>query len=304
MLIKKRDSKQAEIEELTTLLNEPLPENKKLLIERELRYIKSGDQGETDAGYFIDFHFAPSKNWAVIHDLRLEHKGRVAQIDHLLINRFFNVHVLESKNFSYGVKITDAGEFLVNYKNKYFSIESPIEQNKRHIVILEQIFKKYDVMPKRLGITISPTFRSYVLVSTKSRVIRPPKEIFDTSMVIKADMLRTQIDKDVDNMSPLSVFTTASKMVSSETIKQAAQRIAAVHKPMKKNYRKRFELEDASPSHDNAAPLDKQPSTQFYCFQCKKTITEKVAKFCWDDKQRFHGKAFCFDCQKAFPIRR
>jgi len=301
MLIKKRDSKQAEIEELTTLLTEPLPENKKFLIERELRCIKTGDQGETDAAYFIDFHFASSKNWAVIHDLRLEHQGRVAQIDHLLINRFFNVYVIESKNFSYGVKITDTGEFLVNYKNKYFSTESPIEQNKRHLIILEQIFKQYDVLPKRLGITISPTFRSYILVSTKSRVIRPHKEVFDTSMVIKADTLRTQIDKDFDKMGTLSVLAAASKMVSGEKIKEVAQRITAVHRPIKMNYRKRFGLEDASSSQDNAAPLDTQPSKQFYCFQCKKKITEKVAKFCWDNKQRFHGKAYCFDCQKAFP---
>jgi len=120
MLIKKRDSKQAEIDELTTLLSFSLPENKKFMIERELRFIRSGDQGETDAAYFIDFHFGSNKNWAVIHDLRLEHNGRVAQIDHLLINRYFEVYVLESKNFSYGVKITDTGEFLVNYDNKYF----------------------------------------------------------------------------------------------------------------------------------------------------------------------------------------
>jgi hypothetical protein len=122
-------------------------------------------------------------------------------------------------------------------------------------------------------------------------------------MVIKADTLRTQIDKDFDNMSPLSVLATASKMVSGEKIKEVAQRITAVHRPIKMNYRKRFGLEDASLSQDNATPLDIQPSKQFYCFQCKKKITEKVAKFCWDNKQRFHGKAFCFDCQKAFPGR-
>ena len=42
MIIKKRDSKQAEIDELTTLLSVPLPDNKKFLIEQELRFIKSG----------------------------------------------------------------------------------------------------------------------------------------------------------------------------------------------------------------------------------------------------------------------
>jgi hypothetical protein len=31
--------------------------------------------------------------------------------------------LLESKNFSYGIKITDTGEFLVDNGNKYFAIE-------------------------------------------------------------------------------------------------------------------------------------------------------------------------------------
>jgi len=303
MLIKKRDSQQDEIEELTTLLSLPLPENKKFLIERELRSIKSGDRGENDAAYFIDFHFKSSKNWVVIHDLRLEHQGKVAQIDHLLINRFIEVYVLESKNFSCGIKITDTGEFLMNYNNNYFSIESPIEQNKRHLIVLEEIFKQYDIMPKRLGITIIPTFRSYILMSTKSRVIRPSKETFDTSMVIKADTLRSQIDREFDNMGPLSVLATASRLVSGETIKELAERLSTAHKPIKINYRNRFGLEDVRPAQDNAEPLSIKPSKQFYCFQCKKKITEKVAKFCWDNKQRFHGKAYCFDCQKALPGR-
>ncbi|NTV47823.1 MAG: NERD domain-containing protein, partial [Chlorobiales bacterium] len=42
-----------------------------------------------------------SKNWAVIHDLRLEHENQVAQIDHLMINRSFDFYVLESKNYAY-----------------------------------------------------------------------------------------------------------------------------------------------------------------------------------------------------------
>jgi len=304
LLIKKRDSKQAEIEDLTMLLSFPLPEKSKFQIERELRFIKSGDHGEDNSAYFIDFHFGSSKNWAVIHDLRLEFKDQVAQIDHLLINRFLEIYVLESKNFFSGVKITDTGEFLVNYNNKYFSIDSPIEQNKRHIIVLEQVFKKYDAMPKRLGITMPPTFRSYILVSTKSRVIRPLKEIFNTSMVIKADTLRTQIDKDIENMGPLSVLASTGKIVSGETIQEIAERIITVHKPMKMNYRKRFGLEDVSSSSPIVEkPSDVQPSKRFYCSKCNKTITEKVAKFCWDNKRRFAGKEYCFDCQKTFSVR-
>jgi hypothetical protein len=48
MIIKKRDSKEADIKELTSLLSLPLPDNKRFLIERELRFVKSGEKGERD----------------------------------------------------------------------------------------------------------------------------------------------------------------------------------------------------------------------------------------------------------------
>lgn len=54
------------------------------LIEAEIRLMRAGDKGEREAAYEIDFHHGPSRNWAVIHDLRIEHEGRIAQIDQLV----------------------------------------------------------------------------------------------------------------------------------------------------------------------------------------------------------------------------
>jgi len=202
MIIKKRDSRQFEIDELLSLLSLPLPNDKKFLIERELRFMKSGDRGENDSSYYIDYYYTSSKNWAVIHDFRLEYDKRVAQIDHLLINRFLDIYVLESKNFSYGLKITDDGQFLIINNNDYIAIESPLEQNKRHVALLEKFLEEKDIVPKRLGLTISTSFQSYVLISPKSRLIRPSSTRFNTTSVIKADTLKTTIENAVDNMSP------------------------------------------------------------------------------------------------------
>lgn len=291
MIIKSREIKQSDIDELNALLALNLPENKRFSIERELRFIKSGDKGEKDSAYFIDFDYGTSKNWAIIHDLRLEHDIKVAQIDHLLINRFFHFYVLESKNYSYGVKITDDGEFLVGYNNKYLPIGSPIEQNKRHILLLEKVIKDHDIMPKRLGIILSPSFRNYVLVSTNSRVIRPPKNKFDTSMVIKADTLASIIEKAVDNMSSISVLASASKISSTGTLMEVAKKIAKLHKPIKMDYKKKFGI-------DEHVVKEKKTEKNYYCSKCKKPITGKVAFFCWQNKEKFGGRAYCFDCQK------
>ncbi len=300
MIIKKRDSKESDIKELTSLLSLPLPDNKRFLIERELRFMKSGDKGEEDSAYFIDFTYGPSPRWAVIHDLRLEHRDRVAQIDHLLINRFLDVYILETKNFSYGVKITERGEFLVSHNGKYFAVESPIEQNKRHQLVLEGVMEQYDILPKRLGMTLKPSFYNDVLISANSRVIRPPESKLDTSMIIKADGLETAIGKRVDKMMDVALLSSAYKTMSFDSVVEIAKRLVARHKPIKIDYRKRFGIEEHPAQQSQPPALAQSEAKQrFYCFKCNKPITQKVAKFCWHNKKKFGGRAYCFDCQKG-----
>lgn len=126
MLIKEADDKTTDLATLKSLLNHPAAnaETKKK-IEQEIRNISSGAKGEADAAYEMDFHYGQSKNWAVIHDLRIEHGGRVAQIDHLLVNRFLDVWVCESKRFSEGIGINERGECVMFWSGKPTGIGSP-----------------------------------------------------------------------------------------------------------------------------------------------------------------------------------
>lgn len=139
MLLKSADAKDADVAILTNLLNHRnIPDDKKQLISRELQNIARGVKTENEAAYLIDFHFGPSKNMMVLHDLRLELNGRVAQIDHILINRLCEVYVLETKSFSSGLLINELGEFSTTYDGRKVGIPSPIEQNERHITVLRE----------------------------------------------------------------------------------------------------------------------------------------------------------------------
>jgi hypothetical protein len=177
----------------------------------------------------------------VIHDLRLEHNNQVAQIDHLLINRLFDIYVLESKNFSYKLKISPEGESQMHYGKEYFGIPSPIEQNKRHIYFLDLFLKQHDILPKRMGVSIRPRFKSFILVSPKSIITRPPEKKFDTNSVIKADTLRTRIDQEVDKWkNTLTNIATLGKLSSSSTLMQTARTLARFHKRKKIDFRAKF----------------------------------------------------------------
>src|SRR5437773_2787611 len=113
MLIKVADDKQPQIDALNGLLGRPdVDSSARKLIEQEIRFIRAGAKGERDAAYEIDFHYRDRDSYMVVHDLPLEFGGRVAQIDHLLINRVLDVWVCETKAFSEGVKINEYGEWF------------------------------------------------------------------------------------------------------------------------------------------------------------------------------------------------
>lgn len=198
----------------------------------ELRIRRAGFKGESESAYLIDFDFAKAPNWAVIHDLRLEHDGRVAQIDHLLINRWMDIYVLESKHFHAGLKITEQGEFLRydSYKRTYLGMPSPLQQNDRHIAVLRDVVGRIE-LPLRLVLRIAPTFHSLVLVAPKARIDRPKR--FDASRVIKADQLKPRIWQDIDGENPLlGLVKTAAKIVSSDTVEFVARQLVAQHRPL------------------------------------------------------------------------
>ncbi|MGH8082763.1 MAG: nuclease-related domain-containing protein [Lysobacter sp.] len=198
----------------------------------ELRIRKAGLKGEAESAYLIDFHFAGSPNWAVVHDLRLEHSGRTAQIDHLLINRWLDIYVLESKHFHAGLKITDDGEFLRwdSYHKTFAGMASPLEQNERHIAVLRDVVAATE-WPQRLGLRISPTFHSLILIAPAARIDRSKR--FDSSRVIKADQLRKQIDKSFENENALfGLLKTTAKLVSGETVASVARQLVALHSPL------------------------------------------------------------------------
>lgn len=229
MLIKDADDQTAQLEALERLAMGTGPSAKQAA--DELRRRKAGIKGERDSAYLINFDYAQSPNWAVIHDLRLEHEGRVAQIDHLLINRWMDVYVLETKQFHAGLKITEIGEFLRwnNYRRTFEWMASPLEQNERHIQVLKGVISGID-LPTRLGVRIPPAFQSFVLVGPNARIDRPRK--FDTSRVVKADQLKKAIWRDFDNENPLlGMMRMAAKIVSGETVEFVARQLAGLHRP-------------------------------------------------------------------------
>lgn len=307
MILKQKDSLDKDIQELEYLLTLPLNAQQRFFIERELKYVRSGERGEQNSAYYIDYWHKNSRNTVVIHDVRIQHLGAVAQIDHLLINRFLDIYVLESKNYYYGIKITENGEFMISTGKGFQGVQSPIEQNKRHIELLQKSIEDRSLAPKRLGISIKPSFKSYVLVSPSAQIDRPSSKRFNTDAVIKADALMAALDKEVDEAKYLDMVNIV-KIVSRETIEELGQKIVRLHRPCKIDYAAKFGigkdvLLPKSRTSQIPPPIpakDKVTSPIKTCEECGKAVDNKVVYYCGINKQRFGCKILCRDCQKGY----
>lgn len=297
MIIKSLDDKTDAIGNLERLIGQSNEPSRKT-IEAELRNLRSGIKGEKDAAYYIDFDLAGTKNWVVIHDLRLEIAGRVAQIDHLLINRVLQIYVLESKSFHAGLKITEDGEFLRwnEWKKTFEGMPSPIAQNERHIAVLKDALKEI-TLPSRLGLRLEPACDSYVLVSSKTRIDRP--KAIDTSHVVKADVFVKTIQNRLDDENAAKVLLAMTKVVSQETLEDIGRQIASLHRPAGVDYRAKFGVvTPAAPVKAQVAtrPAEKLGSSMNRCRQCRSEYLSIL-----HGRYGYYFK--CADCDGNTPIK-
>lgn len=253
MKIKSATDRQDELETLQRLLEHPqASERQRSQIELEIRMLRAGIRGEAETAYELDFHLRDSTNWAVLHDLRIEHAGRVAQIDHLLINRFLECWVCESKHFSEGVAVNAQGEFTAFFNGRPRGVPSPIAQNERHIDVLEALMNSPTFpLPKRLGMTLRPSFISLVVVSKGARIQRPTPTPPAFQGILKSDQVWQYIQRDMDRASLVSVAGCLSKLVGSDTLRSLAEGLAGQHRPIRVDWAAKFGL-DALPRQ--AAP--------------------------------------------------
>ncbi len=215
--------------------------------------MRAGIKGENESAYHINFNFQKSEATAVIHDLRLEIAGRVAQIDHLLIHRTHRFYVLETKSFSHGLKINEHGEFLRwnDWKKTFEGMPSPIEQNRRHIVVLRDLLE-------RLGYK-NPIIESFILISPNARIDRPKDNEY--AEVVKADQFFAALEKNLASVvSGVSGFLSAAKKVFfGEAPDLIAKKIVRLHRPISIDYAQKFGMPETSPAATVTPSKERKP---------------------------------------------
>ncbi len=317
MLIKTKDDVEPALQTLTALLATPgLTQIQKERIEEEISNIRVGARGERDAAYHIDFRLKDAKNYVIAHDLRIEHNGRVAQIDHLLIGRFFDIILIESKRIGTAVRITEESEFEVKTRYGWRGMASPVEQSKRHAQVLGELVSDLDLLPKRLGFQIRPNFHHWILVPPECHIVRQSTE----ATIIKMDMFGKRMDEWMEKSAGGVLAMT--KVVSRETLTDFVRALTLHHKPITMNFAAKFGVTEsastlpptptptptpaipppippiptlpaAQPEPKPSEPVACEPG----CEDCGSPLEERVITFCRANPKKFNGKLLCRKCQ-------
>ena len=171
----------------------------------------------------------------------------------------------ESKRFAEGIGFNEHGEFYRYAQGKPYAIESPIEQNNRHILLLKRLFDSGEIdLPTRLGFRMKPSLHSLILIANTSAIRRPKnsKKVDGMDRIIKVEQMLKRRDQDLKEENFLHTFSSVNKLISTETLQILAENLADLHTPAKKNWKARFGIPDM-PSEQTPPPANipkKQPA--------------------------------------------
>ncbi|MDQ0885041.1 hypothetical protein QFZ81_000129 [Paenibacillus sp. V4I9] len=175
---------------LNELFNKVVEGEEKDNIEKDIKLLKYGIDGENNVYFELKNSFLPL---LCLHDVRLEYEDYVAQLDFVVISNKFTC-ILETKKLSGNISIDSDGNFVRTLKNKFGKdykegIYSPVTQNKRHVDILKH------VLSKELKINNLPILSLVVMANPKTIIkkYKCPAEIEKT--LIKYDQIKVTLEK-------------------------------------------------------------------------------------------------------------
>ncbi len=96
---------------------------------------RAGYDAERQMAHYLKRAFAEDPRKFVFHNLRLERRGEIAQIDHLILHRF-GLLIIESKSVAGQVSVNEHGEWTRWWNRQGRGMPSPVLQARRQLDLL------------------------------------------------------------------------------------------------------------------------------------------------------------------------
>ena len=274
MIWKEIDAKDYEIITLKQLLGKSNSEAQKSLINKDLVSLENGYKAEKENAYYLDFHFEEKERLIVLHDIRIEHKGRTAQFDHIVIAPL-GITVLESKSFKGELTINNDNSLNVKYGKYTKTFPNPIEQNIRHEKVLYDFIYDTFEIPTRFKLMGGIPINNMVLIHPNTTVSNKKlPEGFERS-----DAFATRRNKDIDNMNGAKVLLSTVTFVTKDLAKEIAKGLIKAHKPIKFDYTIKYRVSQKETLNTKQPIAPKENTEEKGCPRCKEgTLVKRKRK--------------------------
>lgn len=163
------------------------------------RKAQAGIRQEQDVAFFLKRAFADKTDIRVFNDLKFNHNGETAQIDHLILYPYGFV-LIESKSITGHVKVNKEGEWQRSYQGKWNGMRSPIKQVELQQQLLRRLLFEHreEILPKILMGKLQQSFskRSWdnlCAISSNAIIERDemPKDI--SKLVVKSEFIADKV---------------------------------------------------------------------------------------------------------------
>ncbi|MDT0500794.1 MULTISPECIES: NERD domain-containing protein [unclassified Halomonas] len=163
-----------------------------------------GHKQEQDVAFQLRREFGEHKQIHVINDLRIEHRGERAQIDHLILHPYGFI-IVESKSIAGEVTVNAAGEWSRSYQGNWMGIPSPIRQAELQLDLLKALLSDNveHFLGKLLGVQTQVAHREWrTLCAISSTAIlhrdKMPKDV--ASRVVKTEFVASKVKELVGSL--------------------------------------------------------------------------------------------------------
>lgn len=169
---------------------------------------RAGHEAERQMAHYLKRAFGDDPHKFVLHNLRVEREGEVAQIDHLIVHRF-GVTAVESKSVAGQVSVNERGEWTRWWKGQGRGMPSPILQARRQLDLLGLLLADHtaELLDRAMfGLRqrrFDPMRRDVlVAISDEGRITRK----VDVPEVVKADQVPDRVRELLGAAGGLGAF--------------------------------------------------------------------------------------------------
>lgn len=248
--------------------------------------VKAGQAAEVQTRRHLDERFARSADHAFLHDLRLDAgDGDIVQIDHLVLNRFAEAWVVETKSAVGGFAIDRRGQWTRGDRGSVVPISSPVRQAERQASAIGRLdYDRKLPLPQRVRLLGGLDVRALVVVADRTLVSfpdTPPEAVtLELGRIVRGDEIGermwldwqypVQCEGDEEQKNWARSFLAPLRLISQRQLAELRDAVRALALP--------------------AAGR---------CATCDRTTTQGEQDYCRSYSERFSGGIHCYACQQT-----